>query len=53
MTQAWDVVGINQVLVPLKLPTTRWTGSPDESMRVKDAITGRPAPTYNDKNTMT
>lgn len=33
-------------IIPLKLPIMRLTGSPEEIMRFKDAITGRPAPTF-------
>ena len=36
-------------LIPLKLPMMWWTGSPEDSIRVKEAITGRPAPTYHKK----
>jgi hypothetical protein len=32
--------------IPLKLPTIREIGSPDAIMRVTDAITGKPAPTW-------
>ena len=39
----------NQCLkIPLKQATMQRMGSPDESMRFKDAMTGRPAPTYQD-----
>lgn len=38
-------------IIPLKLPTMRWTGSPEEIMRLRDAITGRPAPTFKENET--
>jgi len=37
--------------VPLKLPIMRLTRSPDEIMRFRDDITGRPAPTFKNITT--
>jgi len=37
--------------VPLKLPIMRLTGSPDEIVRFRDDITGRPAPTFKNITT--